>query len=247
LAIPASRDELKGYILRRLGAPVIEINVDSDQVDDRINDALQYYADYHFDATSKQYYKYGPLTQTDFDNRYITLPANIIGAVKIFPVGQSLSTNNLFNIRYQISLNDLYDLTSTTMVPYYMAMQHIQMLEQLLVGDQPIRFVRHMNRLNIDMDWTKVTLGSYLVIEAYQVVDPDTYTGVWGDRWLQRYATALVKRQWGSNLTKYIGVALPGGTQFNGQKIYDDAVKEIDALETEMINSYQMPPQIFIG
>jgi hypothetical protein len=247
MAKPVSRDEFKTYCLRRLGAPVIEINVDDDQVEDRIDEALSYYGDYHYDATIKQYYKYGPITTTDFTNKYVNLPPNIIGAVSIFPVGQSLSTNNLFNIRYQIALNDLYDLTSTTMVPYYMAMQHIQLLEQLLVGNQPVRFSRHMNRLYIDMDWAKVTLGSYLIIEAYQVVDPETYTSMWADRWLQRYATALIKRQWASNLIKYIGVSLPGGTQFNGAKLYDDAIKEIDKLEEEMINSYSLPPTMFIG
>jgi hypothetical protein len=247
MAGPTSRTEFKNYCLRRLGAPVIEINVDDDQVEDRIQDSLQYYWDYHFDGSEKQYYKYGPISETDKTNKYITLPDNIIGAVRIFPIGQALSTNSIFNIRYQISLNDLYDLTATTMVPYYMAMQHIQLLEQLLVGEQPIRFNRNMNRLYADMDWAKVNVGEYLVIEAYQIVDPDVYTDVWHDRWLQRYATAMIKQQWGSNLTKFKDIKMPGGMVFNGDKIYNDAVNEINKLEDEMISSYSLPVSDMTG
>jgi hypothetical protein len=175
------------------------------------------------------------------------MPENIIGAVSIFPVGQSLSSNNLFNIRYQIALNDLYDLTSTTMVPYYMAMQHIQFLEQLLVGNQPIRYNRHMNRLYIDMGWDRVNVGDYIIVEAYQIVDPEVYPDVWSDRWLSRYASALIKRQWGDNITKYDGVPLPGGLKFNGTKIRDDSQTEIDNLEHEMIHSYSLPVTDMIG
>jgi len=247
MAQPATREEFKRYCLRRLGDPVIEINVDDDQVEDRINDSLSYFYDYHFDGTEKQYYKYGPINPTDLSNKYITLPDNIIGAVRIFPIGMALSTNNLFNIRYQIALNDLYDLTSTTMVPYYMAMQHIQFLEQLLVGEQPIRFQRHMNKLYIDMDWGKINLGEYLVIEAYSIIDPDVYPDIWKDRWLQRYATAMIKQQWGANLTKFRDIALPGGQKFNADKIYNDATKELADLESEMQTSYSLPSAMMLG
>lgn len=246
MATPTTRKEFKEYCLRRLGKPVIDINVDDDQVDDRVDEALKFYWDYHFDGSEKMYYKH-QVTSTDITNRYITMPENIIGAVSIFPVGQSLSSNNLFNIRYQIALNDLYDLTSTTMVPYYMAMQHIQFLEQLLVGNQPIRYNRNMNKLYIDMGWDRVNVGEYLIVEAYQIVDPDVYADVWKDRWLLRYATALIKRQWGDNITKYDGVPLPGGLKFNGTKIRDDAQTEIDKLEDEMINSYSIPVSDMIG
>lgn len=246
MAVPASRENFKEYCLRKLGKPVIEINVDDDQVDDRIDEALLYYADYHFDGTEKQYYKY-QVTQTDITNKYITLPENIIGAVSIFPVGQGLNTNNLFNIRYQIALNDLYTLTSVSMVPYYMALTHIQYLEQLLVGQQQIRYNRHTNKFYVDMDWNIINVDDYLIIEAYQVVDPNTYTNVWGDRWLARYATALIKQQWGANLSKFIGMQLPGGLTFNGQKIYDDATLERKELEAEMITSYSLPVTDMIG
>lgn len=242
----SSRQEFKAYCLRRLGAPVIEINVDDDQLEERIDDALQYYWDYHFDGSEKQYYKH-QVTQQDKDNRYITVPDNIIGAIRVFPIGMALSTNNLFNIRYQIALNDLYDLTATTMVPYYMAMQHIQFLEQLLVGEQPMRFNRRMGRLYVDTDWNRVKVGEFLVIEAYQIVDPDEFSKVWDDRWLKRYATALFKQQWGSHLIKFKNISMPGGMQFNGEKIYDDATAEIKMLEDQMLSNYAIPASDFIG
>jgi len=246
MAIPATRSDFKAYCLRRLGAPVIDINVDDDQVEDRIDEALTFFWDYHFEGAEKTYYKY-QIKQADITNKYITLPVNIIGAVNIFPVGEALSTNNLFNIRYQITLNDLYDLTATTMVPYYLAMQHIQFLEQLLVGQQPLRFNRYTNILHLDMGWDNVFAGQYLIVEAYQVVDPTVYSGVWGDRWLTRYAAALIKRQWGDNLTKYTAVNLPGGNKFNADKIRDDAQKEIEMLEQEMITTWSLPVSDMIG
>lgn len=246
MALPTTRQEFKDYCLRRLGAPVTQINVDDDQVEERIDDALNMYRDIHFDGTDKQFYK-ALITQEAIDNKYIQLPENIIGAVNIFPIGSSLSTNNLFNIRYQIALNDLYDLTATTMVPYYMAMQHIQLLEQLLVGQQPIRYNRRNNKLYIDMDWNKVHVGDYILVEAYSVVDEETYGNVWSDRWLLKYATQLIKQQWGQNLTIYTGVALPGGMQFNGEKIYNDATAEIQKMEDSMLVGFSSPPTFLMG
>ena len=246
MATPTSRATFKEYCLRSLVKPVIEINVDDDQVDDRIDEALKYYWDYHFDGSEKLYYKYQVTDQTKAD-RYITMPENVIGVINLFPVGQALNTNNLFNIRYQIALNDLYTLTSVSMVPYYMAMQHVQFLEQMLVGQQPIRYNRHMNRLYVDMDWNIISSGDYIVAEAYQIVDPDVYTDAWSDRWLLRYATCLIKLQWGNNLKKFQGMQLPGGIQFNGQKIYEEALQERMDLEKEMITSYSLPVTDMIG
>jgi hypothetical protein len=246
MATPNSKATFKEYCLRTLGKPVIEINVDDDQVDDRIDEALKYYWDYHFDGSERTFYKY-QITDTDKTNRYITMPENIIGAINLFPIGQALNTNNLFNIRYQIALNDLYTLTSVSMVPYYMALTHVQFLEQMLVGQQPIRYNRNINRLYIDMDWQIVNTGDYIIVEAYQIVDPDLFVDVWKDRWLLRYATCLIKQQWGANLSKFIGMTLPGGIQFNGQRIYDDAIRERGELEREMITSYSLPVTDMIG
>ena len=246
MASPTTRSEFKAYCLRKLGAPVIEINVDDDQVEDRIDEALKYYWDYHFDGTERIYYKH-QVTANNISQGYISLPENIIGAVRIFDVSGSMVTNNIFDIRYQIALNDMYTLTSVSMIPYYMAFQHIQLLEQLLVGQQPIRYNRHNDRLYVDMNWDKVNEGSFLIVEAYQILDPDEYTDAWSDRWLTRYATALIKKQWGTNLTKFTGMQLPGGVQFNGDKIYNDAVAEIEQMEKDMATSYSLPAFDLMG
>jgi len=246
MSVPTNRAEFTENCLRRLGKPVIEINVDEDQVSDRIDEALRYFWDYHFDGSEKTYYKY-QITQTDIDNKYITMPENIIGVINIFDLGSALGLGNLFNIRYQIALNDLYTLTSVSMVPYYMAMSHIQFLEQMLVGKKPLRYNRHMNKLYIDMSWDQMTPGDYIIVEAYQVVDPDVYTDAWGDRWLLRYAACLIKQQWGQNLKKFEGMKMPGGLTFNGQKIYDEATAERAELEHEMTYTYSIPSVDMIG
>ena len=247
MAVPASRADFKAYCLRKLGAPVIEINVDDDQVEDRIDECLKYYWDYHFDGSDKVYYKH-QVTAQDKINKYITLPENIIGAVNVFSLGDPMvRADDLFNIRYQIALNDLYTLTSVSMVPYFMVMQHLGLVTEMLVGKQPMRYTRHKNMLYIDTDWNHYTTGEFLLVEAYEVIDPAVYTDVWGDRWLQNYTTAKIKYQWGSNLTKFTGMTLPGGVQFNGEKIYNDAKDEIDKMEREMISSYSMPVMDMIG
>lgn len=244
--IPASREQFKQYCLRKLGAPVLKINVDEDQVDDRVDEALLYFADYHFDGTDKIYYKYA-LTANDIQNKFITMPDNIIGVVNLFEIGDALNMNNMFNIRYQIALNDLYTLTNVSMVPYYMAMQNIQMLEQLLVGRQPLRYNRHVNKCYIDMDWNIVNVNDYIILECYTVIDPNEYPKVWGDRWLQRYATCLIKIQWATSLTKFTGMKLPGGVMFNGEKMMEEALNERAALEKEMIYTYSIPVLDMIG
>ena len=247
MATPTTKATFKEYCLRKLGKPVIEINVDDDQVDDRIDEAIRYWYDYHFDGSEKIYYKHA-ITDTDVTNKYITLPENIIGAVSIFSMGDpSISSDDLFNIRYQIALNDIYTLTNVSLVPYYMVMEHLALMNELLVGKQPIRYSRHKDRLHIDMDWNTVAVGEFLLVEAYEVVDPETWTDAYNDRWLQNYATTLIKEQWGSNLTKFTGMTLPGGVQFNGEKIYDDAVAERRKLEDEMISSYSLPVLDMIG
>ena len=247
MAVPTTRAEFKEYCLRKLGKPVIEINVDDDQVEDRIDEAIRYYWDYHFDGAERTYYKH-QITQTDLDNEYITLPENIIGAVSIFSIADpAVSSDDLFNIRYQIALNDLYTLTSVSMIPFYMTMEHLALVNELIVGKQPIRFNRHTDKLYIDMKWSTLNVGEYLLVEAYSVVDPETYTDAYGDRWLQNYATAKIKYKWGANLTKFSGMQLPGGLTFNGDKIMDDAAQEILRMEEEMVSSYSLPALDMIG
>jgi hypothetical protein len=247
MANPTSREELKKYCLRRLGHPVVEINIDEDQMQDRIDDALSFYRDYHYDGTERTYYKH-QVTQTDIDNEYIAIPNNIIGVVNLFPVGTGLNANNLFNLRYQITLNEIYDWAHAQFQNYSESMRRIALMEEIFVGKQPLRFNRHMDRLFIDMDWSaRVVIGEYLIIEAYRVIDPDTFTDVWGDWWLRQYTTQLFKRQWGENLKKFEGMQLPGGVTFNGQTIWNEAEEEIKRLEEEVITRYSMPAMDMIG
>lgn len=247
MAQPTTRDEFKEWCLRKLGKPVIDINVDDAQVEDRIDEALSYYWDYHFDGSEKMFLKH-VITQTDIDNGYIDVPESIIGAINIFSVSATgLNSSNMFSVNYQFALNNLHEISSYNLSNYYMNMAHMQLLEQLLGGQQPIRYNRHINKLHIDTDWNNLSIGNYIVAECYSIVDPEVYTDVWKDRWLQRYAAAKIKFQWGSNLTKFEGLQLPGGVQFNGEKIYEDARTEIDKLEEEMIRSYSLPVTDMIG
>jgi len=247
MATPTTRTEFKEFCLRALGKPVIEINVDDDQVDDRVDQSLRFYYDYHFDGSEKIYYKHLVDANT-VSNMYIDLPENIIGAVRMFPLDSiSTSSGDIFNIRYQIALNDLYTLTNVALIDYYMTMEHLAMVQEILVGKPQIRYNRHRNRLFIDETKGDLTEGRYILIEAYEIVDPATYSDVWSDRWLQNYTTQQIKRQWGSNLTKFEGLQLPGGVTFNGTKIYDDADAEIKRLEEEMIANYSLPVMDMIG
>lgn len=246
MALPSTRETFKQYCLRQLGKPVIDINVSDDQCEDRIDDALQYYRDYHFDGTEKVFLK-KTLTADDITNMYLDLDASIIGVVNMFDIGDSVNTNNIFNLKYQISLNDIFDASDVTMLGFYQAFAHIALLEELLVGQQPLRFNRHKNRVHVDMNWDKVIAGEILIFEAYQVVDPAANADVWADRWLIRYTTELFKKQWGSNLSKFEGMQLPGGVTFNGVKIYDDAITELNKLEEEMITSYSLPVHDLTG
>ncbi len=246
ISAPASREDFKRYCLRRLGSPLNKINVSDEQIQDRINDALLMFFDYHFEGSEKTYYKY-QLTDTDITNKYITLPDNIIGAVRMFEGGDAFNSQNMFNFRYQFSLNDLYPLTSGSVLTYHMTMTQLAFLEQLFVGTQPVRYNRFNNRFYIDMDWSRFSSGQYLIVEAYKVIDPILYTRMWSDRWLCRYGTALIKRQYGTNLKKYSGMKMLGDIAFNGQQIYDEANQEIEELEHEMINSYSLPVSDMIG
>ena len=247
MALPTTRSEFKEYLLRRLGAPVINIEVSDDQVDDRVDESLKYFYDYHFNGSEKTYYKH-QLTTEDISNEYITLPENIIGAVRIFPVGTFAGTSgNMFSAEYQFALNDLYSYTAVSLVPYFMVRQHLGLIEEMLVGEKPIRYQRHTDRLYIDMNWDKVSEGEYIIVEAYQVIDPDTWADAWADRWLLEYASEKVKQQWGMNTKKFDQVQILGGMTYTGQQIYDEASQRIRELEEDMIRSFSMPPLDLIG
>ena len=247
MANPTSRQGLIDYCLRKLGHPVIEINVDDDQLEDRIDEALGFYREFHYDAVELVYLKH-QITQTDIDNQYLSINDAVTGVTKIFPFSNRTTGINIFDIRYQILINDLYSLMSTDLIYYSQVRQHLELINMMLIGQKPIRFNRHMNRLFIDMDWEEdVDVGDYIVIECYRILDPDTYTDVYNDRILKKYAAALIKRQWGANLKKFSGVQLPGGVQLNGQVIFDEAMQEIKEIEEETRNTYELPVDMFVG
>ena len=269
MAVPNSKSTLKEYCLRALGKPVIEINVDDDQVDDRIDEALQYFAQYHYDGVERMYMKYqitadditraradesvgsgteGSLSNT-FSNQknFLVMPSSVLSVMNIFNFNDK-SNLNMFDIRYQMRLNDLYDFSSTSIIHYEMTMRHLDFLDHILIGEKPIRFNMHNNRLYIGMDWANdVNAGEYLIIECYRKLDPDTYTDIYDDMFLKRYATALIKRQWGENLKKFSGIQMPGGVTLNGDQIYQEAVAEIQQIEEEMQIRYELPPTLMVG
>lgn len=246
MASPVTREEFKEYCLRKLGKPVININVADVQIEDRVDDALKAFYRNHHNGHLKTYIKY-QITDIDKTNRWVPVPENIQGIYDVFPVGSFMGTSaGMFDIKYQIALNDMYLYTSESIVPYYMSRMHLALMEELFVGKQPLRYNRHINKLFIDMDWDSVVTGTYIVVAGYLEVGPDDNPDVWGEEWLQKYATALIKRQWGSNLTKFAGVQLMSGVQFNGEKIYNDAMAEIEELEQDLMDS-EVPPEYMIG
>ena len=317
MAKPTTRAEFKTYCLRRLGFPVIEINVDDDQVDDRIDDALAFFNDYHYDGTEKIFMKHR-ITQEDIDRRWIHCPDAVTFVTNVFPFDDSNSSINMFDLRYQLRLHDLYDFTSVSYVSYEMTMQHIQTLNLLFSGKPQFRFNRHQNKLFLDIDWSSDReVGEYVIVECYRKLIPDsltltgtvtctntsnTVTGtatifdqeilendvlviggeekqvrhilspteltlyspvssnktavslvktglsdVWNDRFLKKYATAKIKYQWGSNLSKFAGIQMPGGVTLDGVRIMQEAQAEIDKIEEEMYTMSSLPSEILTG
>jgi len=318
MAKPTTRALFKDYCLRRLGYPVIEINVDDDQVDDRIDDALQFFNDYHFDGCEKIYMKH-QITADDINRRWIYCPDAVISVTKVFPFDDSGESSNMFDLRYQLRLNDLYNFTSISYVTYEITMQHIQTLNMLFAGQPQFRFNRHQNKLFLDIDWdTDRVVGEYVIVECYRSLVPDTVTltgtfsanttsntvtgnasailyqevlendiitingedrqishitssntfslvsavstnvaavsitkagvsDVWNDRFLKQYATAKIKYQWGSNLSKFAGIQMPGGVTLDGPRIMQEALVEMDKIEEEMQSYNVLPAEIFIG
>ncbi|OUX93580.1 MAG: hypothetical protein CBC03_01380 [Pseudoalteromonas sp. TMED43] len=247
MAQPTTRQTFKDWVLRKLGAPVIDINVSDEQIDDRIDEAIDFWRDYHYNGSQLVYMKH-QITQTDKDNGYITLPTTILGISGIFNMQSSISSGGgIFNVQYQFVLNNLEDITGYNITNYYMSMQHLEFLQEMLVGKPMIRYNKHINRLHIDSSLETMPVGEYIIIEAYDVIDGDTYSDVWSDRWLQNYASILVKEQWGSNLTKFNGMQLVGGVSFNGEQILSDAKEERRLMEEEAIGELQPLQYNYIG
>jgi hypothetical protein len=243
----SSRQGLKEYCLRELGAPVVEINVDDDQLEDRIDEALEYWRQYHYDGIEKIYMKH-QVTATDIVNRYIPVNDLVYGVTRVFPIISSTTTSkSIFDLQYQLRLNDLYDLTSTSIIYYKTVMNHLALLDNVLNGSVMYRFNRLQDRLHIDIDWgTEVTEGQFILVEAYRVLDPTTFPKVWNEQWLKHYTSALFKKQWGTNLKKFNGLQLPGGVTIDGDGLYREAIEEMRMLEDNLQNK-SAPLEFFMG
>jgi hypothetical protein len=275
MAKPASRQELIDYCLRKLGAPVLEINVDDDQIDDLVDDALQYFHERHFDGVERMFLKY-KLSQEDIDrgtgkgidgvgivttsgtaqgktfnfyetSNFIQVPDSVIGIEKVFKFDTSDISGGMFSIKYQLFLNDLYYFNSVELLQYAMVKSYLEDIDFLLKTDKQIRFNKRQNRLYMDIDWNQQKAGTFFVIDCYRILDPNDFTKVYNDSFLKKYLTSLIKRQWGQNLIKFRGVKLPGGIELNGREIYEDAEKELEDLKQRMTLEYELPPYDMIG
>ena len=285
MAKPASREELTNYCLRQLGEPVVEINVADEQIEDLIDDGIQYFQERHFDGVERMYLKY-KLTEDDINrgqatnetgssntlgitttsgisttvsgmsdmtnsfyetSNFIQVPDSVIGIEKIFKFDSSTISGGMFSIKYQLFLNDLYQFNSIELLQYSMVKTYLEDIDFLLTTDKQLRFNKRQGRLYIDMDWGSETKDTYLIIDCYRILDPNTFTGVYNDSFLKKYLTSLIKRQWGQNLLKFRGTRLPGGVELNGRELYEDAERELDDIKQRMTQEYELPPYDFIG
>lgn len=250
MAVPSSRQTLIDYCLRKLGAPVTQINVDPEQVEDAVDDTFQLWNEFHGDGTVRTYFKH-QVTSTDIANEYITVPDTIQYIYRLMPIrNRYTSTSSLFDIRYQLHLNDIFDLSYAGSMNHYVhTKQYIDLLGLVLYGYDEYRFNRYNDQLLLPtIKWGEdVLAGDYIFLDAHTIVDPETYTEAYSDRWVKKYLTALIKRQWGANLKKYENVQLPGGVIMNGQQLFDEGSADVEALEEELKNDLQRPLSFLIG
>ncbi len=282
MAQPSTRSELITYAKRQLGAPVLEINVADEQVEDILDDAIQYFQERHFDGVYPTFLKYeiteddikrgrsrggntdnvGITTQTatstidgqsvsfsfNETSNYLQVPPDILGITKVFHFdGSNRMSSGMFSLKYQLFLNDIYYYGSTELLSYAMTKTYLEDINFLLTTQKQIRFNKRQDRLYLDIDWSSITDGEFLVIDCFRTLDPNDYARVFNDSFLKRYFTALLKKQWGQNLIKFQGVKLPGGVELNGRQIYDDAMNDLTLIREQMSNTYELPPLDFIG
>ena len=282
MAQPNSRSELINYAKRQLGAPVLEINVADEQVEDVLDDAIQYFHERHFDGVLRTYLKY-QITQDDIErgkgpgadgvtgivtttatatidgasmnfdweenSNYLQVPPAVIGVDKIFHFdGSNTVTNNMFSVKYQLFLNDVaFNLGYNGLLSYAMTRTYLEDINFLLTTQKQIRFNQRMDRLYLDIDWSSLTSGDWIILDCYRTLDPNDYSRVYNDSFLKKYFTALLKKQWGQNLIKFQGVKLPGGVELDGRAIYEDAMKDLEIIREMMSNTYELPPLDMIG
>ena len=250
MSIPNSRQTLIEWCLRRLGHPVITINVADEQIQDRVDEALQYYREFHGDGAIRDYYKH-PVTQQDLVNQYIVLPDDILTVVRVLTQPALANWGGMFSFTYQFFLNDFYRPGGIglggNLSNYDITMQYLQLIDHFFNQEKSIRFNRHEDKLKINVNWDTVQVGSYFIIECYRYLDPDQYPKLWNDIWLKQYLTALIKLQWGENLKKFSDVSLIGGVKLNADKIYLEALEEKKDLEKSVEEKWQLPPDFMMG
>ena len=247
MAKPNSRSTLQDHCLRALGAPVIEINVDGDQLEDRTDDAIQFYQEYHSDAVVRTYLKH-ELTSADITNSYITVSDDITAVMRMLKIN-STAGNALFDVGYHMRLNDVFMVGGmmSSIQSYEQKLQHLSLVEHQLNTEEHIRFNRHKNQIHMDEGFGDLVAGQFIVIEAMAIVNPGTYTDVYNDHYLKKYLTATIKRQWGANMMKFDGFQLPGGITMNGRQMFEDAVEEIKELEEEVKLVWMTPDNFLMG
>ena len=268
---PSTRQELIDYCLRRLGYPVLEVNVDEDQIEDLIDDAIQYFQERHFDGVERMLLKHEitkdnkeilktgittttanstvGITTTTFteSQNFIQLPDHVLGVERVLKMDASTISSGLFNIKYQIFLNDLYYYGALDLMNYAMTKTYLEDLSRIITPDTQLRFNKKNHRLYLDIDFGQLSDDTFIIIDGYRLLDPSDAPAIYNDFWLKKYATATIKKQWGMNLIKFQGVMLPGGVQLNGRQIYEDAIKEIEEIEYSLRTEYEIPPLDLIG
>ena len=272
---PTNRGQLINYGLRQLGAPVLEINLDDDQLHDAVDDTVQIYQERHYNGIERMYLKY-KITQDDIDrgtakgtdgvgivtttgiqtsnvtvtsnfyetSNFLAVPDNILGVHRIFKFDSSSISGGMFSIKYQLFLNDLYYFNSVNLLQYAMTKTYLEDIDHLLTTEKQIRFNQRQDRLYLDIDWGAETVGNFIVIDCLRAIDTEQ---IYNAPFVKRYFTALIKKQWGANLLKFRGTKLPGGIELNGREIYDEGVRELQALRDRSSMDYEMPPLDFIG
>ena len=276
MAQPSSRQGLIDYAKRQLGYPVLEINVAEEQFQDLLDDAVQIFQERHFDGIERMYLKYkitdddisrgrargageslgitttsatGAGTTFNFEENtnFLQMPPSVVGVNNIFKIRSDTVYDGLFNIKYQLFLNDLYQFGSIDLLQYSMVQTYLEDITFLLNPDMRYRFNIRQDRLYIDADWASLTAGDFFVIDCFRILDPEDFPRVWNDPFIKRYLTATAKKQWGQNLIKFQGVQLPGGVQLNGREIYEDGQRELDEIRSKMSLDYEMPPLDVVG
>jgi len=272
---PTNRGQLINYGLRQLGAPILQINVDDDQLHDLVDDTIQLYQERHYNGIERMYLKY-KVTQDDLDrgrakgtdgvgivtttgiqtsnvtvtsnfyetSNFLAVPDTILGVNKIFKFDTSSISGGMFSIKYQLFLNDLYYFNSVELLQFAMTKTYLEDIDFLLTTDKQIRFNMRQDRLYMDIDWGAQSLDTFFVIDCFRAIDTEQ---IYNAPFVKRYFTALLKKQWGQNLIKFRGTKLPGGIELNGREIYDEGVRELQALRDRMTQDYEMPPLDFIG